>query len=228
MKRIEAGILAVGLIALSLAARAAPPVNSCVTADGRTPLYGDDVARGACSKSEPIRELNPDGSPKKLIPAPPTPEQKKQREEEQKQLIECGRLNHEQRHKDEALMDRFPSEDDLQDARYRELGDQVRVADGASQRLKQLMVERADLKREAKFYDPPHQMPPDLKSDREVNDKLAQNELRIIVKAAHEIQRINDKYDADLKRYRELVLGTARMPFQCSNEFDASNGHRAH
>lgn len=227
MKKIEAGILAVALIALSLAARGAPQANSCVTPDGGV-LYGDDVARSNCSQSGPIHQLNPDGSPKGLIPVPPTPEEKKQRDEAAKERVECGLKNQDQKRKDDALLDRFRSEDDLQDARYRELGDQVRVADEASKRLKQLMARRTELKQQAKFFEPPHEIPPDLKRDREVNDELAQNELRIIVKAAHEIQRINEKYDADLKRYRELVLGTAKMPFQCEDEFDASHGRPAH
>ena len=36
--------------------------------------------------------------------------------------------------------------------------------------------------------------------------------MRLIEDAAHEIQRTNDRFDAYLKRYRELVSGTAAMP----------------
>jgi len=43
-------------------------------------------------------------------------------------------------------------------------------------------------------------------------DRSAGDGLRHIAGAAHEIQRINGDYDANLKRYRELVDGTVKMP----------------
>ena len=54
-------------------------------------------------------------------------------------------------------------------------------------------------------------MPVDLRKGRNLNRELEQIEFRRIAGAAQEIHRINDHYDADLKRYRDLVDGTAKM-----------------
>jgi len=113
---------------------------------------------------------------------------------------------------DQALLLGYPSEDDLQEARYRALGDPVRQIDQANQRLKALIAKGRDYAEEVKFFEAPHPMPDNLRRDRDLNRELEQLEFRRIADAAHEIQRINGDYDAKLKRYRELVEGTARMP----------------
>jgi hypothetical protein len=56
------------------------------------------------------------------------------------------------------------------------------------------------------------------KKGRDFNREMEQIEFRRIAGAAHEIQRINDDYDADLKRYRELVDGTAKGPCDPKND----------
>ena len=209
MNRIQQIMLAIMLAAVSSAARATPAISGCVTPDG--PLYGDDTARNKC-KDSPIRRLNPDGPEKDLIPAPLTPEQRKAKDERDRRLAECNMRNREQKQKDDALLERYPSEDDLQNARYGALGEQLRRVDKANDRMKALIATGKALIEKSSFFAPPHQMPFDLQADREANYRLERRQIRQIEIAAHEIQLINDRYDADLKRYRELVNGTAAMP----------------
>lgn len=211
MNRIERFALAIALAAASVAAHAAPGINACATADG--PLYGDDAARNAC-KDSPIHKLNPGGSPRELVPAPLTPEQRKAKDEKDRKLADCNRRNREQRQKDEALIDKFPSEDDLQDARYRELGQQLRRVDEANGQMKRILERDRKLAQQAAFH--PRQIPEPLQRDQEANRQQLRSEIDTIEDVAHAIQEINDRYDTKLKRYRELVNRTAAMP--CSGQ----------
>lgn len=103
-----------------------------------------------------------------------------------KALEECKKQNQQQRRTDDALLDKYPGEDDLQQAR--------------------------DLTNEEGFYARPHRMPVDLQARRQDLQDLEGRQIRVIENAAYEIQRINDAFDADLRRYREVVGGTNRMP----------------
>jgi len=78
--------------------------------------------------------------------------------------------------------------------------------------MREILQEGMDLSQQARFYDSPHQMPVDLKSNRDVNSRLEKDQLPVILDVVLGIQRINDTYDADLRRYRELMNGTAKMP----------------
>jgi hypothetical protein len=215
MDRVERSILVAVLCALAMAARAAPPaINSCIPADG-SPLYADGADK---CKNAPIRKLNSDGSQKDPGMAPLMQEQRRAKEQSDRNQARCSERNKEQYQRDIALLDRYPSEDDLQEARYRVLGDQIKQIDQANERLKELIAKGRDFAEKAKFFEPPHQMPDDLRKGRDLNRELEQNEFRRIAGAAREIQRINDKYDVDLKRYRELVDGTAKRPCDPKND----------
>ena len=215
MNRIERGILVVALAALAIVARAAPPaIDHCITTDGGS-MYGNDADK---CKSAPVRQLNPDGSQKDSGATPLTPKQKRAKEDGDSKQARCNERNTEQYQKDFALLDRYLHEEDLQEARYRALGDQIKGIDRANERLKELIAKGRDLLEKAKFFEPPHQMPDDLRKDRDLNRELEKIEFGRIAGAALEIQRINEDYDARLKRYRDLVDGTAKMPCDPKND----------
>jgi hypothetical protein len=141
-----------------------------------------------------------------------TPEQRKAKGERDRKLVECNMRNRDQKRKDDALQGRYLSEDDLQDARYDALGKQLRRVNEANDRMKEIMARGKELTEQGKFFVPPHQMPASLQADREANYQLEESQIHVIKDAAYGIQRVNDLFDADLKRYRELVNGTAAMP----------------
>jgi hypothetical protein len=206
MNSIQRTILVAALTAVSIAARAAPPpISTCITPDGRR-FYSDNADE--CKNAE-TRGLNPDGSQKSLTPAPPTPEQERAKDENDRKQAECRERNRKQYQEEVALLDRYKSEDQIQEERYHALGGQLRLASQASERLKTMIAKGKDLAEQAKFFEPPHPMPADLKSNRDLNRTLEQNEFLIISGAALDIRRINDHYDVELKRYREVVDRTA-------------------
>ena len=214
MNRIERSILAAALAALAMTARADPALINCVAPDGRT-VYGDNADQ---CKSAPIRKLDRDGTPKDLIPAPPTEQQRKAKEEREEKQAKCRERNQKQYQKDSALLERYPREDDLQEARYLALAAPLKQINEANERLKKFIASGRNLAQQAAFFGPAHRMPDDLRKGRDLNRELERIEFRSIASAAHDILRINEDYDADLKRYRELVEGTAKIP--CDPESD--------
>jgi hypothetical protein len=145
-------------------------------------------------------------------------EQESLNEEGESKQAECDRRRKDQFQRDVALLERYPSEDDLQEARYRDLGDPIKRTNEASERLKKLIAKGRDFAEKAKFFEPPHQMPRDLRTNRDLNRELEQTEFQRISGFAHDIQRINEQYDARLKRYRELVDGTAEISCDPKND----------
>jgi hypothetical protein len=209
MKGIRRALFAFSLTSLSIVAQAGPVVNGCVTPEGG-PLFGDDTARDQC-KDAPIRRFNPDGSEGALIPSPLTPEDRKNKEERARKVAECNKQNKDRKQKDDALMDRYPSEDNLQDARFDALGKQLRRVNEANERMREIIAKGRGLAEQAGFFKSPHRMPFELQADLEANDQLVRSQIGVIEDAARAIRHINDIYDADLKRYRELVNDTAAM-----------------
>jgi hypothetical protein len=206
MNCIERSVLAVALAVL-------PTVAWCgftCKPPGSTTIYRDYLP-SECKNVE-IRELNSDGSLKRVIPAPLTEEQKKEKAKKENDQQACRLQNKGQNDEDEALRTRYEHEEDLQEARYQALGDQLRQVDRANERMKKILREGMNLSQRARFYELPHQMPVDLKSNRDVNSKLEKDQLHLILDAVSGIKRVNDTYDADLRRYRELMNGMAKMP----------------
>jgi hypothetical protein len=58
-------------------------------------------------------------------------------------------------------------------------------------------------------------MPDELKHNLDNNAELREQAGRASEHVLAERERINGCFDVDLKRYRELVAGTARPSFQC-------------
>ena len=215
MHWIERSILVALLAAATTIARADPPqISSCVLQGGH-PMYGDNADR--CKNGAVIRALDRDGTPKGVMPAAGA-RQSKEQEERQARREKCLALNKQRYQKDIALLERYPSEDDLQEQRYRDLGGELKRVNEADERLKELIAKGRVLAEKVKFFDPPHRIPDDLRKDRDFNRELEQGEFERIAGAAHEIQHINEKYDADLKRYRELMNGTANKSCYLNND----------
>jgi hypothetical protein len=72
--------------------------------------------------------------------------------------------------------------------------------------------ERRKLDSEAEFFTK-REMPDKLKRAFEGNAALTRSEEKIIADSRAEMQRINERYDAERRRWRELVSGGA-LPVQ--------------
>jgi hypothetical protein len=174
----------------------------CTTPGGRT-LTGD-LPPPEC-QNVVIRELNRDGSIKRVIEPPLTPEQKKRREEEDKKRHEREMQAQEQLRKDRALLETYGSEDEIESSRDRTLASRQALIDRANQQLKEFKLDRKRLDDEAEFY-AKRAMPDKLKRAIEANATLQAQQLKTIDDIRADMQRINERYDGELQRFRELVM----------------------
>jgi hypothetical protein len=209
----RSGVTALSAI-LGAAALALPAVAWCAFVckpPGGSMIMRDDLPP-ECASVE-IREVNPDGTLKRVIPPPRTTQQRKAEEDAQKRRTECVQQNEAQKQGDETLLRRYPMEVDLVVARDRALANEKARVEQQNQRLKELKLARARLEGEKASYQG-RQMPDALKSGFEANDSATAAAEHQIEATNSGIGRLAEKFDADLKRYRELVKGTAKLPCQ--------------
>jgi hypothetical protein len=200
-----------------LAALAVLPIGAwsqlyvCTTPGGRT-LTGD-LPPPEC-QNVVIRELNRDGSIRRVIEPPLTPDQRKKREDEDKKRRALEMAAQEQLRKDRALLETYASEDEIEASRDRTLASRQTLIDRANQQLKEFKMDRKRLDDETEFYSK-RELPEKLKRALQDNAALQAQQLKAIGDIRADMQRINERYDAELQRFRELVLrGATPRPAQ--------------
>jgi len=187
------------LIATTAGAQSAS-MYSCV-ANGRT--YTGDRPPPECSNSD-IRELNRDGSLRRVIPRPLTAEEQKARDLEKKKRAEEEERALAQRRRDRSLLEAYASEQEIDAARAKALTSSNAVVKRSQVRIENMDEERKRLVEETEFYKN-REVPETIKRALASNAQERAAELKIIGDAQSEIQRINDRFNADKKRFRELV-----------------------
>ena len=174
----------------------------CTTPSGRT-LTGD-VPPHEC-QNVLIRELNRDGSVRRVIEPPLTPEQRSARELDEKKRHEREMVAQEQMRKDRALLETYASEDEIEASRDRTLASRQTLIDRANQQLKEFKMDRKRLDDDAEFY-AKRQLPDKLKRAMDDNAALQAQQAHAIDDIRADMRRINERYDAELQRFRELVM----------------------
>jgi len=194
--------LAAAMVALALLPLAAgAQLFVCKTPSGRT--LTDDKPPPECATTV-IRELNRDGSLKRQIEPPLTAEQRQERDAEEKRRHEREMEAQAQLRRDRALLETYASEDEIEAVRDRTLAQRKSLIDHAVQTLNEYKVDRKHLDDEAEFY--LHRQMPD-KLKRAIDDNVAQQQqAQHTIDDLHvEMQHINEHYDAELHRFRELI-----------------------
>jgi hypothetical protein len=212
--------LLLGLMAsASFAAIAQTPVPpgtlfTCV-ANGKT--YTADRPPPECANSD-IRELNRDGSVRRVIQRPLTIEEQRARAIEAKKRYEEEERLREQRRRDRSLLEAYASEAEIEAARKKSLENAERIIRRSQERAKSLAEDRKRLDDEAEFYKKREQ-PDSLKRAYELNAQASGAEQKIVAEARGEVARINERFDAEAQRFRELLAQGAR-PVQRNPEAD--------
>lgn len=154
-------------------------------------------------KNRDVRQLNPDGSLKQIIRAPLTREERKQRDIEEQKHREVQEEEAAQAHRDRSLLETYGSVEEIDAARDRALTRPNLQIQRAEQKTAQLRRERQRLDEEKEFY-AKRELPLKLKDAIDTNDVLMKQQDKSRADAQTEIVRINERYDADKKRYQEL------------------------
>lgn len=189
-------------------------IYSCV-ANGRT--YSGDRPPPECANSD-IRELNRDGSLRRVIPRPLTAEEQKARALEAKKRFDEEEKVLAQRRRDRALLEAYANEDEIEAAREKSLATSNEVIRRAEARLEKMDAERKRLDDESEFYRN-RGLPETLKRAYANNAQERAAEVKIVNEARAEMLRVNERFDADRLRFRELVMQGAR-PVQRNPEPD--------
>lgn len=174
-----------------------------VCTDGRGRTYTGDRPPPECASFE-MRVLNRDGSLRQLVPAPLTPAQKAAKAAEDKRKAEEAERALEQRRRDRSLLETYASESEIETLRKKTLESREQQIARSEDRLKRLAGERKKLDDEAEFY-AKREQPAALKRAYVNNAELVKTEQTIIADTRAEMARINERFDAEVKRFRELV-----------------------
>jgi hypothetical protein len=146
---------------------------------------------------------------RRVIEPPLTAEQKAAREAEAKRQRDEAEKQRSQMRRDLALLETYASEAEIEETRNRALGSRQQLIDRAQQRLLEHQKDRKKLEAEAEFY-AKREMPDKLKRSFDGNASLMRSEQRIIDDVRADMDRVNARFDAELKRWRDLVTAGAQ------------------
>ncbi len=188
---------------LSPLAWAAASIYQCVDSNGKR--LTSDRPIPACADREQ-RELNPDGSTKRIIAPLMTTEERSaaeaaERAEHAKRVTKKDEVR-----RDRMLVSRFPSEAAHAAARETALNDARRAVRLSESRITALAIERQPLTDESEFYIG-KSLPPKLNQLLDANDAAADAQRSLLQNQQEEIVRINANFDAELDRLRRIWSG---------------------
>ncbi|MGH6609914.1 MAG: hypothetical protein ACRECQ_06640 [Burkholderiaceae bacterium] len=199
---------------LASSAWAQQSIYSC-SVNGKT--FSGDRVPSECANAD-VRELNRDGSLRRVIARPMTLEEQRAKALEAKRRLEEEDKLLAQRRRDKSLLEAYADEQEIEAARIKSLETSNTVIERGTQRLARLGVERKKLTDESEFYKK-RTLPDQVKRNIASNEQQVAAEEKIVADARAEIQRINDRFDVEKKRFRELLAQGAR-PVQRNPDTD--------
>ncbi|MGZ8259314.1 MAG: hypothetical protein ACXWUL_02045 [Caldimonas sp.] len=162
-----------------------------------------------CNNTEQ-RELNSDGSVKRVVKPTPTTEEREEIERrELEEKIRLAALNDAVR-RDRNLMQRFPDEAAHKKAREKAL-DELRISErNSAARIALLLEEKKKLDEEKQFYENERvkkSLPSALRQKIDANDAALAAQRSVAQNAQRELDRIDKNYEAELQRLKKLWAG---------------------
>lgn len=213
-------------VAPAIGQTAAPQIYSCEDEQGR--MISSDRPIRDCARRE-MRVLNRDGSLREVIPPPLTRDQRKQAERYELERKDAQARSRARQARDRSLLISFEDELSLETMRRRHLAEidaEIRIATSRILSLdKELKLAQAEADRQTK--ERAGRPLPFIYQQRitdAANAILAEDAL--IRDRQNERERINERFDADASRLREL-LGHPPLPAAASSpdqDEDAVNG----
>ncbi len=170
-------------------------IFTCKDASGRT--ISADRPIPECA-NRPMREISREGWVRREIAAPLTAEQKRQLQLQDEQRKAQQAALEEQRQFDRVLMMRYGSEASIEAARRRELLQLQDKLEESSRLMSDAERRSAELNKKKNL------LPADLLQKQALTEQAIQAEKQNITHAEAAIMQANVRYDATLKRFREL------------------------
>jgi len=208
-KRIGPLLLAAVAIAVPAATRAAAPGIPIIQCELNGKKVTSDRPIPECANKEQ-RELNPDGSLRRIIPPTPTADEVAAKEEKDRESKLEFAAKSDAVRRDRNLMQRFPDEATHRKAREKAL-EELRIAGKIyADRITVLTADKKKLEDEKYFYENERvhkPLPTQLRQRIDANDALLEAQKSLAQNQVTETTRINALYDAELARLRKLWGG---------------------
>jgi hypothetical protein len=183
--------------------------------NGKT--YSGDRPPQECANAD-MRELNRDGSVRRVIARPLTQDELRARALEAKKRLEEEDRQLAQRRRDKSLLEAYASDEEIEAARAKSLETATQSMVRAKARIDSLNGERKKLDDEAEFYKK-RVLPDQIKRSFVSNQQEVSQAEKVLADAVAETKRINERFDAEKKRFHELLAQGAR-PVQRNPETD--------
>ena len=150
-------------------------------------------------------ELNKQGVPIKKTDPAPTPEQRRAMALEEQRQRDLAKQQDDQARRDRALLSSFTSESEIDLARNRALRTIESVVQSSTAYTEQLARRRADIEAKKKTDYANKPMPAPMERELEsINTEIARQD-ELLTQKQKEVVAVNARYDADKKRWRELI-----------------------
>ncbi len=202
MSSPKAKLLALLLATLTgTSALAAGNFFCCNDASGKQ-VCGDILPQACYGRA--YRELGSNGQTIRTVDAPLTAEQRSQREAEEEKRKREEEKRKEQQRKDQALLNTYGNEQDIELMRKRAEGDVLKAIANAEKKIVEIRQQRKKFENEAEFYKKktlPHEVQKGLAdADSDINSQEV-----VIAEKKKELEVIRAKYDEDKRRFVELI-----------------------
>jgi DNA repair exonuclease SbcCD ATPase subunit len=201
MPKLQTLILTALLTLAAASASAQTHMYKCKDSKGRT--YYTQTPPTECLGKE-LDELSKGGTVVKKREAALTPEQFAAREAEEKRKKEEELAAKEERRKNQALLNTYSSEKDVEDGRQRALKQAEQATKEIEKRIAEAQTRAKTLASEKEFY-AKKPMPKKLQDDVKNNEMDLQTQQSALAAKKKELGEINAKYDEDKRRYLELT-----------------------
>jgi len=188
---------------LMAAAAEAQSIYTCKDRSGHT--ISSDRPIPECA-DRPMRETTPGGVLKREIAPPLTPDQQAQKDADDRVRRLADEAAREKRRRDMALLAAYSNEDQIDQARKRSLVDVEEAMRTSRARLDSLQKEKQTLAIENRQYGA--KLPPLVQRRVDDNQAAIDDENAAMKLRAADVERINQRYDDELKRFRELMVAS--------------------
>jgi small-conductance mechanosensitive channel len=202
---LKLNVLVAGIVLALVVASACAQQGMYKCKDGKGKTYYTQTPPTECLGKE-MDELNQQGTVVKRREATPTAEQFAAREAEEKRKKEEELAAKEQNRKNQALLNTYSSEKDIEDSRQRALMQAEQAAKEIDKRIAEAQKRAKDLAAEKEFY-AKKPMPKKLQDDINNNEIDIKGQRNALAAKKKELGEINAKYDEDKRRYVELTTG---------------------
>lgn len=195
------------LLALSGAGSAAAAGQFYCCNDEHGKQVCGDILPPACY-GRAYRELGSSGRTVRNVDAPLTAEQRAQRVAEDERRKEQEAALKEQKRKDQALLETYATEKDIETLRRRAENDVNLSIKAAEDKIAEAHKQRRKFENEAEFYKK-KQLPPQVDKGLRDADAEVAAQMSVIASKKKDLETIRIKYDEDRRRFLEL---TRRAP----------------